>query len=182
MQPYEEIIVTIRSDQINPSQRKAAFGLLVEQFQERTIGWAFQALHDIQTAQDVAQETFLTAYQKLDQLCEPGAFPGWLRTIVRTHCNRIQRRKTHQTSPIDMGLEALSTEPDPAEIIEGIDLKQTVLAAIEALPEHEQSVVKLFYLDDYSIQEIADLLALPITTIKKRLQYARDRLRRRFGC
>jgi hypothetical protein len=51
------------------------------------------------------------------------------------------------------------------------------LAAIQALPEREQIVTKLFYLNGYSQKEIAKLLQIPVTTVKKRLQYARQHLR-----
>lgn len=52
-----------------------------------------------------------------------------------------------------------------------------VLGAVADLPDHERAVVQLFYFDGYSIRAVAQALKLPVTTIKKRLQYARDRLR-----
>ncbi|MEO8394128.1 MAG: sigma-70 family RNA polymerase sigma factor, partial [Chloroflexota bacterium] len=56
-------------------------------------------------------------------------------------------------------------------------LKEQVNRAVRALPDHEREVTELFYITGYSQQEIAEQLALPLTTVKKRLQYAREHLR-----
>jgi len=56
-------------------------------------------------------------------------------------------------------------------------LAEQVTRAVRSLPEHERVVTELFYIGDYSQQEIAEQLAVPLTTVKKRLQYAREHLR-----
>lgn len=182
MQPYELLVIAIRSEQSAPSQRHAAFAQLVAQFRPLVVTYAYQLLGDAQLAQDIAQEAFLTAYQQLDQLREPAAFPGWLRRIVNTHCHRFTRVKR----PANLSFEALETTlittADLAQLVADEDAAQAliacVLGAVAELPEHERAVVQLFYLDGYSIRAVAQALKLPVTTIKKRLQYARDRLRR----
>src|SRR3954463_10535165 len=81
--------------------REEAFGELIALFQSAAHGWAYDALGDAQLAQDVAQESFLTAYQKIDQLRDPAAFPGWLKRIVLTYCNRSTRRKSPSLTPFE---------------------------------------------------------------------------------
>ena len=158
-------------------QRHAAFAQLVDQHQDVAFRYAFRILGDRHLAQDATQEAFITAYQQLAQLREPAAFPGWLRRIVQTQCNRLTRGKRLPTTPLDNSQHAPSPDADPANLLLEQDMKVHILTAIAALPEHEQVVVRLFYFDGYSIKDVAAALKLPVTTIKKRLQYARTRLR-----
>ena len=156
-------------------QREEAFAELIAQFQSVAHGWAYTVLGDAHLAQDVVQESFLTAYQKIDQLREPEAFPGWLKRIVLTYCNRVTRRKSPSLMPFED--EDAPLQADPAASAEDRDLKEQVNRAVRALPDHEREVTELFYITGYSQQEIAERLALPLTTVKKRLQYAREHLR-----
>jgi RNA polymerase sigma-70 factor (ECF subfamily) len=176
----EELVQAARCPELAREQRHSAFGHLVELFQGDIYGRAYHTLRDAQLAQDVTQETFLTAYQQLAQLREPRAFPGWLQQILRTHCNRIYRKTTLPTSPLEAHDELADPELDPAQALASHDVREAVLAAIATLPEHERTVVQLFYFQGFSLVEIAERLMLPTTTIKKRLQYARERLRERI--
>ena len=157
--------------------REEAFGELIAPFQSLAQRWAYNVLGDAHLAQDVAQDAFLTAYQKLDQLREPEAFPGWLKRIVLTHCHRITRRRSLDWLPFEDEDADATQQADPAVSAEDRDLKEQVSKAVRALPEHERVVTELFYITGYSQQEIAERLELPVTTVKKRLQYAREHLR-----
>lgn len=184
MQSYETLVAVVRSNEYNQRQRHAAFAQLVAQFSTMALACAQQIVDDEQLAQDVTQEAFLTAYQQLTQLREPVAFPGWLRRIVHTHCHRVLRIKRPETLPMERLKTALTAEGDLAQSVADADTAQAVvdyvMAAIADLPEHERTVVRLFYFEGYSIRDVAATLDLPVTTIKKRLQYARDRLRNRL--
>jgi RNA polymerase sigma factor (sigma-70 family) len=181
METVETLVITARSREVDRAGRHAAFGQLVKQFQDMAYAQAYAVLQEPQLAQDATQEAFVSAYQKLGELREPKAFPGWLRRIVLTQCNRLRRRKRLPTRPIDGVDDVPAFDLDPATAIEKRDLKDKILTAIESLPEHERTVVRLFYLYGYSLKEIAELLSLPNTTIKKRLQYARRRLRQKMA-
>ncbi len=171
MQTYHHLVR--KAQAAEGRQREEAFGDLVMQFQPMARAWAYHALGDPQQAQDVAQEAFLTAYQKLDQLRDPAAFPAWLKRIVLTYCHRATRRRSPDFLPLDD--ETLPA--DPAASADERDLKEQVTQAVRALPDHERVVTELFYISGCSQQEIAEQLALPLTTVKKRLQYAREHLR-----
>lgn len=129
-------------------------------------------LGDVHATQDAAQEAFITAYERIDELRDPAAFPTWLRAIVRTQCNRILRQR--EALPLDD--RELSAD-DPVLTAEQRLLHEDLHTAVHGLPDHERVVTELFYLSGYSQQEIAEQLQLPLTTIKKRLQYAREHLR-----
>lgn len=171
------LINTARTADIPRSQRHAAFGELLRQYQAMAYATAYAILNDEPLAEEAVQEAFITAYQKLDQLREADAFPAWLKQIVRTMALRLVRGKRLPTASIDAAAEIPTPEAGPERKAEHHDLRECVLAAIRALPEHERSVVELFYMEGYSQREVAEVLTLPLTTVKKRLQYARRRLR-----
>jgi len=173
MTGYEHWVIKTQAAEGSP--REEAFGELIALFQSAAQGWAYSALGDANLAQDVAQEAFLTAYQKIDQLRDPAAFPGWLKRIVLTYCNRATRGKAPSLLPLEEDDAPL--QADPAASAEDREMKDQVNRAVRALPDHEREVTELFYITGYSQQEIAEQLALPLTTVKKRLQYAREHLR-----
>jgi RNA polymerase sigma factor (sigma-70 family) len=95
MQHLTDLILTARCTDLTREQRHAAFGQLIERFQGTLYARAVRIIKDPQLAQDVTQETLLTAYQQLSHLREPAAFPLWLNQILRTHCNRLCRARRH---------------------------------------------------------------------------------------
>jgi RNA polymerase sigma factor (sigma-70 family) len=158
-----------------------AFSGLVEAFEPMAVGYAIGRLRDPGQAQDVAQEAFTDAYLHLDQLRDPAAFPGWFRTIVHKHCDRHTRRR-RPAMPADRGLDVF----DGGRVAEDLfapallDARRESLwlrEAIEALPERERIVVALHYLGDCPQRDVAEFLELPLSTVKKRLHVARERLR-----
>src|SRR5262249_5669427 len=150
-------------------------GQLIQRFKERAYQWAFAMLQDSHLAEDAVQEAFITAYEHLDQLKDPSAFPGWFKRIVISQCARLMRRKDFAADLLDDSAPA--AEPDPSEKVEEHESEERLKQALHRLPEHERTVTELFYLSEYSQHEIAERLALPVTTVKKRLQYARKHLK-----
>lgn len=160
-----------------PVERHAAFGELVTSFQDMAFACAYAVLGDFYLAEDAAQEAFITAWQTLHQLRTPEAFPGWLRRIVLTRCNRLTRGKRLRVVPLEAGAHVSSAAPDPHAAAEQRELRDKVLAAIKALPEHERLVTTLFYVNGYTQSDIGDFLQVPLTTVNKRLYKARRRLK-----
>jgi RNA polymerase sigma factor (sigma-70 family) len=158
-------------------ERHEAFGELVTCFQDMAFGCAYSVLGDFYLAEDAAQEAFVIAWQRLDQLRAPEAFPGWLRRIVLTRCNRLTRGKHLQFVPLEAGAQAVSPGPDPHVAAEQSELRQRVLAALKALPEKERLVTTLFYVNGYTQADIGEFLQVPLTTVNKRLYSARKRLK-----
>ncbi|MCB0106488.1 MAG: RNA polymerase sigma factor [Caldilineaceae bacterium] len=184
MHAYETLVAVSRSTEYSKTERHAAYAQLVAQFRTMALTYAQQLVRDEQLAQDITQEAFLMAYQQLVQLREPAAFPSWLRRIVHTQCHRLLRVKHPETLPMERLETGLMAEGDLAQSVADADMARAtvdcIMNAVAELPEHERSVVRLFYFDGYSIRDVAEALDLPITTIKKRLQYARNRLRKQL--
>lgn len=159
---------------------QSAYALLVQRFQDMAVGYAYAALGNMQLAEDAAQEAFIDAFYALAKLREPAAFPGWFRRIVHTKIHRVQRSRQLSTVPLEQAAGIASTHPDPAALVEGRELQETVYMAIENLPEAQRQVAALFYISEYSYQEIGAFLEIEVSTVKMRLYYARKRLQERM--
>ncbi len=158
-----------------------AFQILVKRFQDMAFALAFVRLGDEMLAQDAAQESFIEAYLHIQTLDQPEAFAGWLRRIVLRRCNRILRATGPQGLPVESIAEFPANDPGPIEKLMGDERNQRVKDAIASLPEHQQTVTVLHYISGYSQHEIADFLEVSGATVRKRLQYARERLKERLS-
>ena len=177
MKDIESIVLRAADPNSPPALRREAFGELVIRFQDMAFGCAFAVLGDAFLAQDTAQEAFVVAWQKLAQLREPAAFPGWFKRIVLTQCNRLTRSRRLQILPLEAGVNASTNEPGPHLSAERQELVTKVLEAINALPENERLVTTLFYVDGYTQADIGEFLEVPVSTVNKRLYSARQRLK-----
>src|SRR5688572_16719875 len=102
-----DLVARARAPEASLRCRQEAFGELVRRHQDLAYGYAYALLSDPHLAQDATQEAFLTAYRSLGQLRVAGAFPGWLRRIVRTHCRRFTRGARPAAAPLE-GLETVA--------------------------------------------------------------------------
>jgi RNA polymerase sigma factor (sigma-70 family) len=163
------------------AEQGQAFGEIVRRYQDLAFACAYTVLGDFHLAEDAAQEAFLAAWRNLDHLRQPAAFPGWLKRIVVSQCSRLTRNKRVETIALDSAAELVAREADPAWAAEAREERDRVLGAVGDLPEHERMVTALFYVADYSQNDIAAFLELPLTTVKKRLWSARQKLRDRLS-
>ena len=175
MSDLHELIRQAR--QGDKSERDAAFQILMTRYWPMAYQRAFASLGDRYLAEEAVQEAFIKAYTRLDQLKEPEAFPGWLRRIVMTQSDRLVRGKRLELEPIDQRYDLAEEGPGPEAHIETRELHNHLQTALSTLPEHERAVTEGFYMEGASQKEIAEQLDVPVTTVKKRLQYAREHLR-----
>lgn len=180
MHEIETLVLAAQDAGGNRLTRQAAFSELVQRFQDMVYGCALATLGDHQLAQDVAQETFLTAYRQIEQVREPVAFPGWLRRVVLTQCNRITRGQHLATQPLESVGQLPSPESNLATLVEEHELRDQIWRAIEALSATQRLTTILVYIDGYSQQEVAAFLNVSVDTVKKRLERARTQLRARM--
>jgi RNA polymerase sigma factor (sigma-70 family) len=157
-----------------------AYAEVIRRFQDMACGFAYSILGDFHLAEDAAQEAFVQAYRDLSQLREPAAFPGWFRTIVFKHCDRLTRGKRLPAAPIEAAEGVASSHSSPAEAAERSEMKDRVLDAVKSLPPDERMVTTLFYINGYSQKDIADFLEVPVTTVKNRMHASRRLLKERM--
>jgi RNA polymerase sigma factor (sigma-70 family) len=179
VETFEPLVTQAQASDASPAQRHAAFGELVVRFQDMAYGYAYAILGDAHLAQDAAQEAFIAAYQNLDQLREPKAFPGWLRRIVFTRCTHLTRGKRLPDQSLD-AVQLSSSQPTPLAALEAQEMQEQIRAAIRALSEPQRVATVLYYIDGYSQSEVAEFLGISVDAVKKRLQRARGRLQERM--
>lgn len=158
----------------------SAFGQIVTRFQDMAFAIGYDRLGNAQQAEDVAQEAFLECYVNLSKLNQAAAFPGWFRTIVQRQCSRVTRRKALTIEPLDSANELPTTELDPSALAQLGEMRQRIHATIQGMSDNERQVTLLYYIADYSQQEIADILDVRVSTVKSRLHTARTYLRERM--
>lgn len=154
--------------------KNRAFDRLVRDYRGMVYGIAYTRVSDAQLAEDVAQEAFLTAYARITQLKDASAFPAWLRRIVLTQVDRINRPQSHEALDEDSLADPAAR---PEAQVEVQELRARVRAAVASLPATQRAVTSDFYLEGQSQREISERLGVPLATVKKRLQYARAHLR-----
>ena len=153
-----------------------AFGTLVERYDRAVYHLAYRTVRDAEEARDVAQEAFFKAFRSLKTF-RPGAkFSTWIFSITyHACCDRLARRKRYSN-------EELPERADPGigpeqEAIAGEEARR-LRAAIARLPEKYRSVITLYHLQGRQYEEIAQVLEIPIGTVKTHLFRAKEQLRR----
>ncbi|HYO25280.1 MAG TPA: sigma-70 family RNA polymerase sigma factor [Lacipirellulaceae bacterium] len=162
-----------------------AFGELVSRFERMVQAVCWQRLRNHAEAQEAAQEVFIKALQKLQQLKEPAAFAGWLRAIaVRQAINRSVRR----APAVSVEPHALESVGEPAN---GDGPLGSLLArervdqlheGLDRLATLDRSTLVAFYIEGQSLVEMSDEFSAPVGTIKRRLHVARKRLAKELEC
>ena len=163
-----------------------AFGVLVRRYERELYGYLRRYLGDGNLAEDVFQNTFLQLYLKSDQY-EPGRpVRPWLYTIA-THqaIDALRRGGRHQAVSLDVQREVSgegeaqtlmdlleNREPGPLELAHGEERRQRVRAAVDQLPDFLRQVLVMAYYQGLKYREIADILGIPVGTVKSRLHAA----------
>ncbi len=152
-----------------------AIAALVRRFQPWAIDLAMALLGDAHLAEDAVQAAFVRALGRLADLREPAAFPGWLRQVLRTECHAIARRRTDPL--LHPGADPPAAQLTPAQQAEAQERCRLVRQALAQLPPASRDAAELYYLDQLNCAEVAERLAVPAGTVKRRLHDARLRLR-----
>lgn len=161
-----------------------AFTALVKKHQKSIHALTWRKVGDFHIAEELTQDTFLKAYQKLGTLKNPNQFAGWLYVIADRLCIAWHRKQ----KPSMESLETTSGDEIEASSYRHYEDEQRkeastehrqgrVSSLLEALPESERTVVTLHYLGEMTAKEISKFLGVSVNTIKSRLQRARNRLK-----
>lgn len=154
-----------------------AFGQLYERFQPVVLAIAMRRLRNYTDAQELAQDVFVQAMQKLDQLRQPECFAGWLRSItVRMSINRAVRRAPSVAVEPEMLEATLQTEISPLENALTAEREDQLREGLGRLRDMDRETLEAFYVKGQSLLQMSDAFDAPIGTIKRRLHVARKRL------
>lgn len=169
---------SLRSDALSRGVERDSREELERQLPDHT-GLAFRVAYGVlrqrEDAEDVAQEVLVTALQRIGTLRSPERFRAWLvRTCWRRaldHRRSRQRRERREEASPEAAMA-----PTPEELACGNELRERVLAAIDALPEKLRLVLILCRLQGHDSRRVAAMLGLPDGTVRSRLHAARRRL------
>ena len=154
-----------------------SFGRMVNRHRGAVQGLAYHWVGNFEDAEDIAQETFVTAYLKLGQLRQPECFAAWLRKLTLNHCRKRLKKQKKMTPFDEIEDSAVAPEPSPAEVLEGKEMRRLVHRSLQKLSENNRLVITLHYLGGMSYQEIARFLDVPLSTVEGRLHRARKQLK-----
>ena len=167
----------------------AAFNRLVVQYQELVFNVAYRIMGDPAAAEDVAQETFITAHQSL-RTFRGGSFKSWLMRVATNRCydelRRIKRRPTTPLEPIndedDEEIEspywmADDHNPTPEQALDRRELEGAIQHCLTDLPDDFRAVVIMVDVEGLDYQEVSDAIGKPLGTVKSRLARARLKMR-----
>jgi RNA polymerase sigma-70 factor (ECF subfamily) len=164
----------------------SAFDLLVLRWDRKIQGAIYRLMGSEEEVRDLCQEAFLKAYRGLGGFKGEARFSSWLYQIALNLCrDRMRRRRGRVIVSLD-ALEAdaqaqiLRDEASTQDLVEARDLQQRVRAAVIALPDDQREVIVLKVYEGLTFQEIAEVLGLPVSTVKTRLYRGLDRMRERL--
>jgi RNA polymerase sigma-70 factor (ECF subfamily) len=166
-----------------------SFAELVRRWEKKIFGFVFRYTGNREDSQDVVQSTFIKVYNNLDKLKDPASFPSWLYRIALNEC-RIRFRKNRRILDREVpcregtGEGALDgAEPGvdtvtPEQIAAGREELNRLGAAFYLLPEEQRAVILRREYQGLRFREIAEVLGLPLSTVKSRLYLGLKALRR----
>jgi len=168
-----------------------ALDALVVRYQDRVFNMAYRILGNREDALDTAQEIFLTVFKTMHRFEERARFSTWLYRVTVNRCrDELRRRGTRKhTRPRSLDAVRAGDEQDggradpparglsPEESAIAGEAGATIQAAIDGLPEDAREVLVLRDVEDCSYEEIADILSIPVGTVRSRLHRARGLMR-----
>jgi RNA polymerase sigma-70 factor (ECF subfamily) len=169
---------------VNRSKRGdlGAFNMIVERYQTQVFNLSARILGNMTTAEDAAQETFISAYKALNSF-RGGSLRAWLLRIASNQCYDILRASRRRPADsLDESLlnpafrEPASSDNPEQQTLQG-ELAEELQRAILALPEDQRTVLVLIDVQGFSYEETAEAANTSIGTVKSRLSRARARVR-----
>ena len=162
----------------------SAFSELVNKYQKPVHALVWRKIGDFHIAEEITQDTFLKAYQRLGTLKQPQRFTGWLYVIAANNCKMWLRKKRLQTQPLEETDSAQLEQATYSQyVVEekertiGEAKREVVKQLLATLQESDRTVITLHYFSEMSAAEIGAFLGVSVNTIKSRLRRAQQRLK-----
>jgi RNA polymerase sigma-70 factor (ECF subfamily) len=160
-----------------------AFDELVRLYEKRVFNCALRIAGNYHDASDVAQEAFIRAFNSINTFRGDAKFATWIyRIVTNVYLDERKKSKAHRQTSLDDYIELEENSvtrqiqddsPSPEEVVETEERARLLQRAISSLPEYQRIIVTLYHMQHRSYEEIAEILRLPIGTVKSRLNRAR---------
>jgi len=160
-----------------------AFDVLVRRYEKRVFNCALRIAGNYNDAADVAQEAFIRAYNSIQTFRGDAVFTTWIyRIVTNVYLDERKKSKSHRQVSLDeyidleensVSRQIVDDSPSPEEIVESKERTRALQAAINSLPDYQRIILTLYSFQHRSYEEMAEILRLPIGTVKSRLNRAR---------
>jgi RNA polymerase sigma-70 factor, ECF subfamily len=154
-----------------------AWEALVRRFQARVYAVACHYMRNSEEARDVAQEIFVRIYERLDSFHGDQAFLPWMLRLSRNVCiDSLRRQKARPRAAdvvIDETVQIASTAPTPEQTSAARSARDLLYRAMDRMTDSDREILLLKDIQGLKVEEIADLLKIPIGTVKSRCNRAR---------
>jgi RNA polymerase sigma-70 factor (ECF subfamily) len=183
-----EAIVKKRIKQVKKGDQNA-FGEIVEIYKNKVYQICFRMLGNRHEAEDAAQEAFIRAFVNINKFNQELKFSTWLFRIATNLCiDKIRKKKpdfyldaeVSGTDGLNMYSQIASDTELPENELESLELQEAVQKEILKLPDKYRTVIVLKYIEELSLNEISEILDLPLGTVKTRIHRGRDALRQQL--
>jgi RNA polymerase sigma-70 factor (ECF subfamily) len=164
-------------EMVGAGRRDAALAAIVRAYKRKVFGLALSYLRDREAAEDVAQEVFIKVWKALPQFDGRATVSTWIYTITRNTSFSTIRARRPNASLSDPDVMAAVETSGAAAGEESAEVEgAALLRLVDQLPAKQRQVVMLFYMEEQSHEEVANMLAMPVGTVKTLLHRARARL------
>jgi RNA polymerase sigma-70 factor, ECF subfamily len=168
---------------------QSAFAELVELYKDKVFQICYRMLGNRHEAEDISQEAFIRAYVNIETFNQKRKFSTWLFRIATNLCiDRIRKKKPDYyldaevagTDGLTMYSQVAADVQMPEDEVENMELQETIQKEISKLPEKYRSVIVLKYIEELPLQEISEILDMPLGTVKTRVHRGREALRKQL--
>ena len=177
----EELIRTVTAAQNGDSE---ALNTLFNAFYNDVYYFALKTVKDDDLACDITQETFVEIINTLGDLQEPVAFVAWMKKITYHQCTRyFKKKKDVLVDEDEDGNTVFDTlaeeraEVIPDEALDKEDFRKTIMGMIDKLSDEQRAAVMMYYFDELTVKQIAEMQGVSEGTVKSRLNYARKAIK-----
>jgi RNA polymerase sigma-70 factor (ECF subfamily) len=177
------MLVVAEQEQLPVQQAKAgepaAWDILFRRYQLPLYVYVFELVRDEQASLDIVQETFIAAVRHIGSLRDDARFGGWLFGIAHQKCVQSWRQQNRAAA---LREELAESPPDvdegPDQWLIRLEQGEEFMSLLNELPVPQRSVLLLHFVEDFSLEQIAEITGTPLGTVKSRLHYAKRALRK----
>ena len=161
---------------VRAERRDEAIALLLPAFRRKVFGLAYSFLRDREAAEDVTQDVFIKVWRALPRFDGRASLSTWIYAIARNASLSALRARRPQSSLSDPDVMDAVEAIDPAPSADDIVDRAALLRLVDQLPTKQRQVIMLFYMEEQSHEGVANMLAMPVGTVKTLLHRARARM------
>ena len=155
----------------------AAWDALFRRYQLPLYVYIFELVHDEQAALDIVQESFINAVRHIAALREDGKFGSWLFGIAHQKCVQRWRKQNREEAALDqLAVVPEEFETGPDDLLIRQEREEEFMQLLNQLSAPHRSVLLLYFVEDFSIAQIAEITGATPGTVKSRLHYGRKAL------